>query len=120
MTKNNWIVAGLSGLALVSVLAAGTLAQGTRTPQRGRPLLRALDLSREQKEQALEVARAAQPRTRESLRRLRSDVRALLNTLTPAQRARLAGRDEARLERRLAFLLSRPRAAARIQRNLER
>jgi hypothetical protein len=113
MTNKNWIVAGISGLALVSVLAAGALAQGTTPHPRGRALLRALQLSREQKQQALDIARG--PR-----REIRSRVRGLLDSLTPEQRARLAGRDEARIERRLAFLLSRPRAAARIQRNLDR
>jgi DNA-binding LytR/AlgR family response regulator len=113
--KLNWIVAGISGLALASVLAAGALAQGTGTQGQGharqvRPLLRAREL------------------VREAFQQLRPQVRALLDTLTPEQRARVAalaqrhGRtlDEARVERRLAFLLSRPGAAARIQRNLER
>ena len=109
MKHKNWIVAGISGLALLSVLAAGALAQGTAPAQRGR----ALQLSREQKEQALDIARG--PR-----QEIRSRVRGLLDSLTPEQRARLAGRDQARIERRLAFLLSRPRAAARIQRNLDR
>ena len=113
MKHKNWIVAGISGLALLSVLAAGALAQGTAPAQRGRALLRALQLSREQKEQALDIARG--PR-----QEIRSRVRGLLDSLTPEQRARLAGRDQARIERRLAFLLSRPRAAARIQRNLDR
>jgi hypothetical protein len=113
MKHKNWIVAGISGLALLCVLAAGALAQGTTPPQRGRALLRALHLSREQKEQALGIARG--PR-----QEIRARVHGLLDSLTPEQRARLAGRDQARIERRLAFLLSRPRAAARIQRNLDR
>ncbi len=156
MTKN-WIVAGISGLLLASVLAAGALARGTGTgtrgrahPQHARPLLRALGLTRAQKEQALAVAREAQPLVRELRARIRAErgqgrehvrdlvretfqelrpqVRGLLDTLTPEQRERVTalarrhGRtlDEGRLERRLAFLLSRPGAAARIQRNLER
>ncbi len=144
--KLNRIVAGISGLALASVLAAGALAQGTGTQGQGparhvRPLLRALDLTRAQKEQALEVARAAQPLVRELRARIRAErgqgrehvrelvrdtfeqlrpqVRALLDTLTPEQRARIHAIDPSRLERRLAFLLSRRGAASRIQRNLE-
>jgi len=113
MKHKDWIVAGISGLALLGVLAAGALAQGTTPRPHGRALLRALDLSREQKQQALEIARG--PR-----QEIRSRVRELLASLTPEQRARLAGRDQARIEHRLAFLLSRPRAAARIQRNLDR
>ena len=113
MTKN-WILAGISTLALASVLAAAVPAQGRR------PVLRALNLTRDQKEQALEIARAAQPYHRGVMREIRPQVHALLETLTPEQRARLAGRNPLRLERRLAFLLSRPGAAARIQRNLDR
>jgi hypothetical protein len=160
MTKM-WIVTGLSGLALASVLAAGALAQdtGRRAPQRQqlharagqvRQFVRALDLSRAQKEQALSVAHAAQPIVRElreqiraergqgrahvkelvrnAFLRLQPQVRALIGTFTPEQRARIEalaqrhGRtlDEARLERGLAFLLSRPGAAARIQAHLDR
>jgi len=139
---NIWIKTGLSVLALTSVLVAGVQAQARHG--------RLLQLSRAQKEQALGIARAAQPLVRElrtqiraergqgrahvkelvhdMFLRLQPEVRQLIGTLTPEQRARLEQRakrlgrtfDEARFERRLAFLLSRPRAAARIQRNLDR
>ena len=147
---NKWIKLGLSGLALASVLAAGAWAQGTHVPPRQARHGRLLQLSREQKEQALGVARAAQPLVRElraQIRaergqgrahvkqlvhnmelRLQPEVRGLIATLTPEQRARLEQRaqrhgrtiDAARFERRLAYLLSRPGAAARIEKNLDR
>jgi hypothetical protein len=153
---NMRIKLGLSGLALASVLAAGAWAQGTGTGtgthvrQREVRHGRLLQLSREQKEQALAIARAAQPLVRELraqvraergqgrahvkelvhdlFQRLQPQVRGLIATLTPEQRARLEQRaqrhgrtfDAARLERRLAYLLSRPGAAARIEKNLDR
>jgi len=102
---NSWIKIGLTGLVLASTLATGTFAQG-----RG---ARSLDLTRAQKEQALAIARAMHD---------------LVGTLTPEQRARLEQRarrhgrtfDPARFERRLALRLSRPGAAARIQKSLDR
>ena len=135
-------LAGILVLALAGFLATGALAQGHAQ--------RALQFSRAQKEQALAVARSAQPLVRElrqqiraergqgrehvrelvrdAFQRIRPQVQALVATLTPEQRAQLEARaqrhgrtfDEARLERRLAFLLSRPGAARRIERQLER
>jgi hypothetical protein len=140
--KQRMKLAGILTLALAGFLATGALAQGQR--------LHALQLSRAQQEQALAVARSAQPiardlrqqiraerdqgrahvreLVRDAFQRLRPQVHALIATLTPEQRAQLEARaqrhgrtfDEARLERRLAFLLSRPGAVQRIERKLER
>jgi len=110
---HKWIVAGLSGLVLASALAAGALAQdpGTRAARRGQRIARALDLGPEQREQARALARAARPIVRElrqqiraergqgrahvkelvrgAFQRLQPELRALLATLTPEQRARI-------------------------------
>jgi hypothetical protein len=140
--KQRMKLAGILTLALAGFLATGALAQGHK--------LHALQFSRAQQEQALAVARSAQPIVRElrqqiraergqgrehvrelvrgAFERLQPQVHALIATLTPEQRAQLEARaqrrgrtlDEARLERRLAFLLSRPGAAQRIERRLER
>jgi hypothetical protein len=139
--KQSTLVTGISVLLLSGVLATGAFAQdsGTRTPQRAgahshalarraRAFARTLELSQAQKQQALEIARAAAPGGRGTLERIRPQLRALIATLTPGQRARIEalarrhGRtlDEARLERVLGFLLSRPGAAARIEKHLRR
>lgn len=124
-----WLIIGLTGLALGGWFASAAAAQvqGARV-RHARQFVRALELTRAQKLQALEIAQSARGARHARIASILPEVRALIATLTPEQRARIEalarrhGRtlDETRLERGLAFLLSRPGAAARIQRHLER
>ncbi|MBK7645454.1 MAG: hypothetical protein IPJ19_20845 [Planctomycetes bacterium] len=93
---------------------------------RARQFVRALDLTLEQKQEALAVAEASRGLERGHKREILPQVRALLATLSPEQHERLEqlaqrhGRtfDQTRVERRLGFLLSRPGAAERLRRHL--
>jgi len=128
MTKT-WLAIGLTGFLLGGVCASAAPAQNAGIRARhARQFLRALDFSKAQQQQALEIAQSARGERRARVQSILPQVRTFVAGLTPEQRARIEalaqrrGRtfDEARLERNIAFLLSRPGAAERIQRRLAR